>query len=103
MEKTKKLHHTYYFQCPLCSKMLIGCHKIECERCDRWDDGDNHCIALPETHVGDISCQCNQQQVIATLICQNIELETELDETIAKLNKFTEFFRVRRKDAKDLG
>ena len=76
-----KLHHTYYYQCPQCNKILTACDDVLCEDCDRYHEDDTSvCQGSPDRAVisGDIICHCNQQQVVATLVCQNMELQEEV-------------------------
>jgi len=40
-----------------------------------------------DTTEDDISCGCNQQQVVATLVCQNMELQEEVASLTEQLNK----------------
>jgi hypothetical protein len=80
--------HTYYYPCPICQQVLIGCYDVECEECDRHDAQDDNCIDAPAYDVcgGSIKCTCHPQQITAHLVCQNMELQEEVASLLEELN-----------------
>ena len=80
--------HAFYYPCPICHIVLIGCDNVDCDDCDRYSVEGSDCAGGPSHYIcqGNITCKCHPQQVVAHLVCENMELQEEVASLTEQLN-----------------